>query len=105
MSHPETTKTLEMRVVELENRLKALQPGPVDLSPEELKVYNKVSATIAKYYRCINECICGPCNCDPIWVSASLINSIRLAQMAGVVSPELANTVTKDVAHNVAQLG
>ena len=74
-------KKLELRITELENQLKGLkgQGGQADIDPADMKVYEKVSKQLGisagtelqpmlrciaclVCYRCVNECICGPCN-------------------------------------------
>ena len=69
---------LELKITELENKLKELSAGhPSAIDPEELKTYQKVhsqlSPIICNCYHCfvcyvcrvchvcINECSCGPC--------------------------------------------
>jgi hypothetical protein len=104
MSPPEKTKSLEMRVVELENRLQNLQPEPASFSPEDVKAYDRVSSAL-RIYKCINECICGPCNCDIGWITHSLVNYARFAQVAGVLSKEVVAQLTQEVAQNVGRPG
>jgi hypothetical protein len=71
-------KTLELRVVELENMLKNLQ---------------LVDTTTMKPYRCLVECSCGPCN-DRFSVAASLVSIARIAQLAGVMDDKAVDQVT-----------
>ena len=86
----EDIQKLELRITELENKLKSAQPSAqANIDPEDLKTYHKVSQqlgvsgciseckpvtpisfcyhcischTCLVCYRCINECICGPCS-------------------------------------------
>ena len=85
-------KRLEAKVVELEKKLESVQPraAPTSISAEEMQAYQKVRDVISADYgefcgindcfrvtlrcitpsyasfrcivRCINECVCGPCN-------------------------------------------
>jgi hypothetical protein len=85
----EEIQKLELRITELENKLKTSQQGAqANIDPEDLKTYHKVSQQLGisgcinecqpsvpisvcyhcivchichVCYRCINECICGPC--------------------------------------------
>ena len=103
MATSDKTTTLEMRVVELENRLNALQPASAGFTDDELKTYFKLSSAFVKPWKCINECSCGPCNCDPVWVTASLVNYARFAQMAGLLSEKSVVQLTEEVAQKLAQ--
>ena len=86
----EDVKKLELRIRELENRLKDFQTAaePQDLTKEEIAAFRKVSSTLAEDWECginecrpigicrgcricrscricricINECVCGPCD-------------------------------------------
>ena len=74
---------LELKITELENKLKELGASSApEIDPEDMKIYKKVSDQLSagKYYPCsictticsickvckicticINECTCGPC--------------------------------------------
>ena len=88
----EDVKKLELRIKELENKLKEFQgaAAPEELTKEEIAAYRKVSSALASFNDwecgineckpigicrvcsvcrvcricriCINECTCGPCN-------------------------------------------
>jgi hypothetical protein len=107
MSEPEKVKALQMRIVELENAVKDLQPVYEAFTPDELKAYDRVSSVLGsqvllKCWKCINECSCGPCNCDRFSLAASLVSMARIAQLAGVLSEKSVAALTKEV---TTQLG
>ena len=86
-------KDLEAKVAELERRLQLpTRMAAADLTPEDLRAYQKVRDVVAADWgefcgindcfrcivvrcgsgpvvrcvvRCINECVCGPCNVGP----------------------------------------
>ncbi len=87
----EEVKKLELRIKELENKLKEFQgaAAPEELTKEEIAAYRKVSSALSSFSEwecginecrpigicricscrvcrvcrvCINECVCGPCN-------------------------------------------
>ncbi len=113
MSTQEDSKSLEMRVVELENRLKALQPEITSFSLDEVNTYYKVSRglifrpptkCIFECSPCINECAPG-LPCDPVQISTSLLNYARLARVADVLSEKVLTQLTEEVTQNVALKG
>ncbi len=98
MAETKTIKALELRIVNLENQLKALQPsafGPI--SDDDLAVYWNLIRKWKPPKPCINECVCGPCMCDPVLVGKSLIAQARLAQLAGVLTKDAVTKLTAQV--------
>ena len=89
---PDDTKTLELRIAELEKKLSAVTQRTTanQLTKEEIEAFHKVREVIAADWgdfcgindcfrcvnlcvsrcivntrcivRCVNECVCGPCN-------------------------------------------
>jgi len=65
MAEQTNAKKLELRIIQLENALKALSAlrKPVDLSAEEIRAYLKVRNVIAGAGLCISNCTRGPEAC------------------------------------------
>jgi hypothetical protein len=80
MQELDKTKDLELRIVELENRLQEKD--------------SQLSNIIIK--RCINECgPCGPCACDRLTVAASVLNMARFAELTGLFTTEFTNELVE----------
>jgi hypothetical protein len=106
MSEQEKVKALHMRIVELENAVKDLQPPQASFSEADLKAYDRVSSVLGsqvllRCYKCINECSCGPCNCDRFSLAASLVSMARIAQLSRVLSPESVARLTTELTQNL----
>ena len=102
MSEHEKVEALKLRIVELENAVKEFQPAVAKFSKADLESYDRVSSVLGsqvllRCYRCINECSCGPCNCDRFSLAASLVSMARIAQLSGVLSETSVAQLTKEV--------
>lgn len=64
MAENTEVKTLELRIVELENQLKQMQKGSAvaNITTEELNAFQKVRQILQP----LAECTCGPCACDTL---------------------------------------
>ncbi len=106
MPDPDKLNTLEVRIVELENQMKAMRPASAIIAENDLEVYWNLVSKWKPPYRCINECAPGlPCDCSPVLVATSLINQARLAHVAGVLDEKTLAQVTEKVQAAVGRMG